>query len=116
MDKEKELKVVSLMIEKYCHGNHKTKGRELCKECAELLEYVKLRRSKCRYGDRKPFCSNCRTHCYKSDMREKIRRVMRYSGPRIIFRHPVLAVRHAIESKTEKRKLAKEAAEQTKKQ
>lgn len=108
MEQEKELKVVTLMIERYCHGNHKTKRHELCEECSALLDYVKFRRSKCPHGDHKPFCSNCRIHCYKPEMREKIRAVMRYSGPRIVFRHPVLATRHLIESKREKRKLEKE--------
>lgn len=107
MDKEKELKVVTLMIELYCRGNHGGK-KQLCGECAELLEYAVLRREKCPHKDNKPFCSNCRIHCYKPEMREKIRAVMRYSGPRMIFRHPVLAVRHLIATKREKRRLEKE--------
>ena len=39
----------------------------------------------------------------KKDMREKIREVMRFSGPRMIFPHPVMAIRHVIESKKEKK-------------
>ena len=38
-------------------------------------------------------------------MREKIRAVMRFSGPRMIFRHPVTAVRHVLEVKKEKKRL-----------
>ena len=41
-------------------------------------------------------------------MRERIREVMRFSGPRMIFHHPVMAVRHVIESKKEKKRLEKE--------
>ena len=26
----------------------------------------------------KTFCSNCRVHCYRSEMREEIRKVMRF--------------------------------------
>ena len=36
---------------------------------------------------------------------EKIRAVMRFSGPRMMFRHPVMAVRHVLEVKKEKRRL-----------
>lgn len=108
MKKEKELQVVTLMIERYCHGKHKTRKHELCDECSELLEYVKMRREKCPHGDNKPFCSNCKIHCYKPEMRERIRAVMRYSGPRIVFRHPILATRHLIECKRQKKRLAKE--------
>lgn len=108
MNKEKELQVVTLMIKKYCKGNHRSPKGELCAECLELLNYVELRRSKCPFGDGKPFCSNCKIHCYKPEMREKIRAVMRYSGPRIVLDHPVLATRHLIESKQEKKKLENE--------
>ena len=56
----------------------------------------------------KTFCSNCRVHCYRPDMRERIREVMRFSGPRMMLYHPVMAVRHLIESRREKRLLAEE--------
>lgn len=110
MNKEKEMRVVSLMIKKYCKGNHGAKNKELCFECKELLDYVEFRRSKCPFGDDKPFCSNCKIHCYKPEMRKKIRTVMRYSGPRIVFEHPILATRHLIESKHEKKKIESEFA------
>jgi len=38
-------------------------------------------------------------------MREKIREVMRFSGPRMLFHHPIAAIRHVVESKKEKKKL-----------
>ena len=110
MNKEKELRVVKLMIEKYCRGNHGTKKGELCADCAQLFNYVELRRSKCPFGDEKPFCSNCNIHCYKHEMREKIRSVMRYSGPRIVLDHPILATQHLIESKREKKIIERESA------
>ncbi|MFA5449657.1 MAG: nitrous oxide-stimulated promoter family protein [Clostridia bacterium] len=104
MQQEKEIEVVTLMIKRYCRGKHKTRGNKLCADCTELLDYVKFRRAKCPYQDDKPFCSNCKTHCYKPAMRSKIREVMRYSGPRIIFRHPIISVRHLVESSKEKRR------------
>lgn len=105
MNKEKEIQVVTLMINRHCQGKHKTKKNQLCAECLELLDYVKLRLEKCPHKEDKPFCSNCQIHCYKKDMREKIRNVMRYSGPRIMFRHPILCINHLIESKKQKKKL-----------
>lgn len=56
------------------------------------------------YGD-KTFCSNCKVHCYKPDMRERIRQVMAFSGPRMLFHHPAAALRHVIETKREKKAL-----------
>lgn len=106
--KEKEIEVVTLMIEKYCHGVHKVKRGELCKECSELLEYVKYRRSLCPWKENKPFCSNCKIHCYKKDMQARIKEVMRYSGPRMLLDYPFIAISHLVETKKEKNKLKKE--------
>lgn len=100
--REREKRVVSLMISIYCRKNHGTK-RELCPECQKLKEYAILRSDKCPFMESKTFCSNCKVHCYKPEMREKIRVVMRYAGPRMIFHHPVMAVRHVVESKREKK-------------
>ncbi len=100
---EKEQKVSFLMIDIYCKKKHHVKKNDVCLECKELKEYVKLRLSKCPFGENKTFCSNCKIHCYKKDMQEKIRNVMRFSGPRMILYHPILAIRHLIESKKEKK-------------
>lgn len=102
--RQREQKVVSLMIKLYCKKNHHTKN-ELCDECKELDEYAKMRSSKCPFMETKTFCSNCKVHCYKPEMREKIKKVMRFSGPRMIFYHPILAISHVIESQKEKRRL-----------
>lgn len=72
-------------------------------ECSELRDYAFQRTDRCPFMKEKTFCSNCRVHCYRQDMRDRIRAVMRYSGPRMIFHHPVLAVRHLSESKKEKK-------------
>jgi hypothetical protein len=71
----------------------------LCSECAELLAYARLRLAKCRYGVDKPTCANCETHCYKPATRERVRVVMRYSGPRMLKLHPVLAVAHLVDGR-----------------
>ncbi len=101
--REREKETVSLMIAIYCQKNHG--GRELCPECAALDAYARLRSDKCPFMETKTFCSNCKVHCYKADMRERIREVMRFSGPRMIFHHPIMAVRHVIERKKEKKRM-----------
>lgn len=105
--REREKKMVSEMIALYCRKNHGTKGT-LCPECAALNLYARQRSDKCPFMETKTFCSNCKVHCYKPEMREKIRIVMRFSGPRMIFHHPVAAIRHVIEAKKEKRSLGKQ--------
>lgn len=101
--REREKRIVTEMIRLYCRKNHHSKT--LCAECKALAEYASQRSDKCPFMETKTFCSNCKVHCYKPEMREKIRTVMRFSGPRMIFYHPVLAVQHVIEAKKEKRSL-----------
>ena len=102
----REKRVVGEMIVLYCRENHRP-AHAPCPDCAALIAYAHARSDKCPFMEDKTFCSNCRVHCYRSDMREQIRAVMRYSGPRMIKTHPVLAVSHLIESRLEKRRLNK---------
>lgn len=85
---EREQKVVKLMIHMYCKNYHNC-GESLCSECEELRDYAMTRLSKCRYGNSKPTCRGCKTHCYSPVMKERIIKVMRFSGPRMIFSQPI---------------------------
>lgn len=99
--RDKERNVIKLMISVYCRG-HKHKKSDnsvLCDECNELLVYAYNKIDKCPFMKTKSFCSNCKIHCYSKDKREEIKKVMRYSGPRMIFHHPLLLILHFIKSK-----------------
>lgn len=100
--REREKRLVCQMIGLYCRKKHG--GKTLCANCRELAEYARSRSDKCPFMENKTFCSNCKVHCYKPEMREKIRAVMRFSGPRMIFHHPITAMRHVIEVKREKKR------------
>lgn len=102
--RQREKQMVSQMITLYCRRTHHTRGA-LCPDCAALNQYACARSDRCPFMETKTFCSNCRVHCYKPDMREKIRIVMRFSGPRMIFYRPVVAIRHVVETKREKKRL-----------
>lgn len=90
---EGEKKVVSKMITIYCKGNHHTKGK-LCAQCGELNSYAMMRLERCPFKENKPACDACTIHCYKKDMRGQIKLVMRYAGPRMLFRHPLSTLQH----------------------
>ena len=99
---EREKRTVSLMIGMHCtHFHQRNDG--LCNDCAALQEYAMGRTEACRFGDGKPVCSACPVHCYKRDMRERIRKVMRFAGPRMIWHHPGLAVLHLIDKRRDER-------------
>ncbi len=103
----REKRMVRDMIALYCRKNHGTRGA-LCPDCAALADYAEQRSDRCPFMETKTFCSNCKVHCYQPEMRERIRLVMRFSGPRMLFHHPAAAVRHLIESKREQKRTEKE--------
>ena len=119
---EEEKKVVELMIRLYCR---KKEGHAtLCPECTFLLQYARHRLDHCHYNrppkggqgklsthgckpsghgcepqkaqESKPTCKKCPIHCYRSDMKERIRVVMRWAGPRMMFYHPMAAAKHLL--------------------
>ncbi len=92
----REGKTVEAMIHLYCHGCHDSIG-ELCPECGELLTYARVRLDNCPFREGKTTCAKCPVHCYRPDVRERIRTVMRYAGPRMLYRHPVLTLFHFID-------------------
>ena len=105
--RQKEQYVVEEMIRLYCRKKHSKEERQegqMCPECQRLSDYAKQRSQKCPFMEQKTFCANCKVHCYKPEMREQIRQVMRFSGPRMLIYHPVLAVWHLICSKKESKK------------
>jgi len=94
---EKEKHIIDQMILIYCKS-HRHTSFPLCEKCGELKKYAHKRLNNCRFGEDKGFCSNCPIHCYKPDMRAKIKKVMKYSGPRMLFKNPTAVIKHIIES------------------
>ena len=88
MKKEKRIKkdseVLQAFIKNYCRQKHLKKGAKpgasgLCPACHDLLAYALKRTEKCGL-DPKPRCKKCPVHCYKPEMRERIKEVMKFSG------------------------------------
>jgi len=93
----RESLTVEYMLRIYCRDKHQRKD-SLCENCASLLQVAKKRLSHCPHSIDKPTCAKCTVHCYAPQDRDKITQVMRYSGPRMFFRHPVYTIRHLFDS------------------
>lgn len=91
-----EKMLVSEMIALYCRKQHHTLRGSLCPECQQLHDYALARIEHCPFMETKTFCSACKVHCYQPEMREKIRAVTRWAGPRMLPVHPVLSIKHVI--------------------
>jgi len=86
--KQIEIRTVHQMIKIYCKAHHDMKN-SLCDSCQEIYDYAIMKYEKCPFGANKPVCSKCKIHCYQKDKREHIKTIMRYSGPRMLFQHPI---------------------------
>ena len=93
----RELKTLETMIGMYCRHHHR--GNALCEDCATVAGYACRRLERCVFGDTKPTCANCLVHCYRADMRERVRVMMRWAGPRMIFRHPIMGIIHKLDGR-----------------
>jgi hypothetical protein len=112
---EKERRLIPVMIKKYCRGTHKLERKrqklkrgELCESCKALTTYALFRLEKCPFKVNKQFCSFCKIHCYKPEYREEIKKVMKYSGPRMLFTHPIFAISHVVQMIKFKKKVRQE--------
>ncbi len=94
---KRERKTLEAMIRMHCRGLHGSRDT-LCHDCRELVEYARRRVSKCPFQEGKTTCAKCPVHCFKPVMRERVRAVMRYAGPRMLYRHPVLTLLHYADS------------------
>lgn len=96
--RENEKKMIHLMISIYCRCNHKNsynrKTKAICEECSALYNYAVLRIDRCRYTETKTFCSACPTPCYNRDMKEKVKKMMAFSGKRMLIYNPLMALKH----------------------
>ncbi|UCD26787.1 MAG: nitrous oxide-stimulated promoter family protein [Candidatus Bathyarchaeota archaeon] len=94
----REKRTMDAMIQLYCKGHHGGKDR-FCEECTELLDYAYKRLDRCPFQEKKTTCAKCPIHCYEPKMREKAKKVMRYSGPRMLWHHPIMAVQHLLDGR-----------------
>jgi hypothetical protein len=89
----REWKTMEAMIKIYCRDHHRS-GATICAECQALLDYATVRLERCRFGESKPTCAKCPVHCYQRTRREQVKVVMRQAGPRMLWEHPVMSLRH----------------------
>lgn len=92
MDRERS--TIKKMTHLYCQDVHHTAKGTLCPQCQAMVDYAMMRLSRCPFQHQKPTCAKCTIHCYKPEMREQTRTVMRYAGPRMLLHHPILALLH----------------------
>ena len=99
---DRELKTIAAMVKIYCRTHHDyaaVHAGELCEDCTRFLEYAGQRLVHCPFAKQKPTCGGCTVHCYQKEMQAKAKQIMRYSGPRMIWRHPLMAFFHLLDGR-----------------
>jgi hypothetical protein len=92
----REKRAIECMIALHCRDMHGTRG-EICLDCRDMLDYSLKRLEACKLLPDKPTCARCPVHCFNPAMRHRVRAVMRYAGPRMIFRHPLMTLMHVLD-------------------
>jgi hypothetical protein len=95
---EREQQTIAAMLALYCRDHHGSLPPALCPQCNALSAYARRRLETCPFQDAKPACNHCQVHCYSTSMRERVKAVMRYAGPRMLWRHPGLSLMHLIDT------------------
>lgn len=93
---EREKHTVRSMLQIFCADHHQGVDM-LCEDCAQLLEYAWRRLDSCPFQETKPACNHCQVHCYASAKRQRMQAVMRYAGPRMIYRYPYQSLLHLLD-------------------
>jgi hypothetical protein len=91
----RDARTVHAMVRIYCADKHGSEGA-LCESCNALVDYADYRLACCPFGAEKTTCRECPIHCYRPEQRDAMKAVMHYAGPRMLWRHPVLAIRHLV--------------------
>jgi len=89
----REWETMEAMVRIYCRDQHRPSDN-LCAECQQFLCYANVRLERCRFGVEKPTCAKCPVHCYQRERREQARGIMRCAGPRMVWEHPLMSLRH----------------------
>jgi hypothetical protein len=87
-------KTVAAMVRLYCRDKHGSSAGDTCDSCTALLAYSHDRLARCPFGGEKTTCRDCPIQCYRAAERAGMKEVMRYAGPRMLWEHPLLAIRH----------------------
>ncbi|CAH2030361.1 nitrous oxide-stimulated promoter family protein [Trichlorobacter ammonificans] len=93
----KDIKIIARFTQVWCAGHQHSSRQpyplpgglhpvELCEECSRFVAYAIARRLHCPLEAEKPSCKNCRIHCYAPAQRELVKRIMAWSGRRMILR------------------------------
>lgn len=90
-----ELQTIEAMTALYCGHFH---VENECHQCKQFIRYAEQKLDRCVYGEDKPACKHCPIHCYKPEQKNQAREIMRYAGPKMLFKHPMLAIRHLIKA------------------
>lgn len=94
----REKQTIAAMLRIFCRAHHGA-GGDLCCDCAVLRSYAFQRLDNCPFAAAKPACNRCEVHCYSRTTRARVRAVMRYAGPRMLLRHPILSLMHLVDER-----------------
>ena len=94
---KKDIRLISKFTEVWCEGHGHLERKPLalpgelapvmlCNECCSFMEYAVKKRLRCPLESEKPSCKHCKIHCYAPPQRELVKKIMAYSGRKLILK------------------------------
>ena len=78
----------------YCRAHHAECAQDaagLCPECREVVETTLAKAQTCPYGH-SGNCQDCDTQCQRGTSKQRVKAMMRYAAPRMVYRHPLMTL------------------------
>lgn len=108
-DQENDMRTLEAMGRMYCKKFHVHAVKDdagLCPECRETVEATARRTQMCPFNH-EGNCQDCPIKCQRGDAQDRIKAIMSYSAPRMLFVHPIMTGRY-LQRKIHGRKAAKQ--------
>lgn len=95
-DLDKDRRTLEAIGSIYCRGHHPGVAKDtggLCPACRGTIEQTLDRAAACPYGHGHN-CEDCETHCQRGEAQQRIKAIMAYAAPRMVFRHPLMTLEY----------------------
>lgn len=92
----RDLKTLEAIGRIYCKAHHQGTEQDeagLCPSCREAVESTFARAANCP-NHQTNNCEDCEVKCQRGDAQKRIKQIMRYSAPRMIFCHPLMTLEY----------------------
>lgn len=95
---KRDLRTLQAIGSIYCAAHHVDAPKNphgMCAECAATIAFTHDRASNCPNGHTGN-CADCAIKCNRGEQQQRIKAIMKYAAPRMLFKHPLMTLEYAL--------------------